>query len=204
MLDSALTVDRDRESAADLAQASVGETAESLDEDADRDALNRVEVDGRTPGGSGRRRVPGRPGWGVPGLSSWTARRALAEPAGSPRRAKGQRPGAGRRRPVRTTTPHPEWGARSRCGGRPPERRQVAPLVGLVERVLVVGGVTRLQLGGAIAKQQRSQCLIDERGVVDSGAQPSSAIQEFRVYRRAEACACHAITMPRQEEARRD
>ena len=49
MLDSALTVDRDRESAADLAHAGVAETAESFDEDAERDALNRVEVDGRTP-----------------------------------------------------------------------------------------------------------------------------------------------------------
>ena len=43
---SALTVGRDRESAADLTQAGVGETAESFDEDADRDALNGVEVDG--------------------------------------------------------------------------------------------------------------------------------------------------------------
>jgi hypothetical protein len=39
---SALTVDRDRESATDVAQASLGETAEAFDEDADRDALNRV------------------------------------------------------------------------------------------------------------------------------------------------------------------
>jgi len=50
MLTSALTVDRDSESATDVAQAGVGETAESFDEDTDRDALDRVQVDGRTPG----------------------------------------------------------------------------------------------------------------------------------------------------------
>jgi hypothetical protein len=45
---SALTVDRDREGAADLSQAPVGQTAESFDQDAGCDTLDRVEVDGRT------------------------------------------------------------------------------------------------------------------------------------------------------------
>jgi hypothetical protein len=50
LLALAVDRDRDRESVADLAQAGVGETAESFDEHVDREALNRVEVDGRTPG----------------------------------------------------------------------------------------------------------------------------------------------------------
>ena len=46
---SAVAVDRDFEGATDLPQAGIGQTAESFDEDADRDALDRVEVDGRAP-----------------------------------------------------------------------------------------------------------------------------------------------------------
>lgn len=45
---SALAVDRNLEGAADLPQAGIGETAEPFDEHPDRDALDQVEVDGRT------------------------------------------------------------------------------------------------------------------------------------------------------------
>jgi hypothetical protein len=78
---AALTVDRDRESAADLAHAGVGETAESIDEDADRDALNRVQTYGRTPGigsSSGSRTT-----------SLGSARIAVVHGATSTRRSRG-------------------------------------------------------------------------------------------------------------------
>ena len=47
---SGLTVDRDREGAANVAQTSIGQAAQPLDKNAGRNALDRVEVDSRTPG----------------------------------------------------------------------------------------------------------------------------------------------------------
>jgi hypothetical protein len=47
---SGLTVDRNCEGSTDLTHAGVGEPAEAPHEHCDRDAFNRVQVDGRAPG----------------------------------------------------------------------------------------------------------------------------------------------------------
>lgn len=64
------------------------------------------------------------------------------------------------RRPVddlsavsRTTTHHLGPQEPSRCGRSLTERGEVAPLIRLVERVIVVGDVTRVYLDGAVASE---------------------------------------------------
>jgi hypothetical protein len=66
---------------------------------------------------------------------------------GSLRRGRGRRPGGARCRPSRTTRPHRARAEQSRPSGGFAERRQVTPFVRFVERVFVVGGVARVDLG---------------------------------------------------------
>ena len=53
----------------------------------------------------------------------------------------------------------------SRRGGGSAERGQVSPLIGLLERVIVVGGMNCVHLRGTVASGQSGQRLIDEDGV---------------------------------------
>lgn len=58
---------------------------------------------------------------------------------------------AGRSRPSHTTTALRVPKVRSRFSRRSPPRRKVAPLVGLIKRVLAVGYITRIHLGRSMA-----------------------------------------------------
>ncbi len=81
-------------------------------------------------------------------------------------------------------------------------RRQVAPLVRLVGRVLVVGGVARVHLGRSVTNEQCSEGLINKGGVGDPRAHAPCTVEELRVHGRAQSCAIHAISMPLCSEER--
>ena len=126
-----------------------------------------------------------------------TARPVLVRAAGFPRH--GQDDDGTPADLCKLTPPRlaPEPAARSRGGSGLPKRREVTPLVGLVERVLVVDGVACVHLGGAVAIEQRFQGRVDEGGVGDPHAHEPSAPPGGPLHGRAQSCASHAIRMPR-------
>ncbi len=79
-----------------------------------------------------------------------------------------------------------------------PERREVAPLVWLVQRVVVIGAVTRIHFCGTVASEEGFEGGVDERRVGDAGARHPSALQKICIHGRAQPCAAHATIMPRQ------
>ena len=87
-------------------------------------------------------------------------------------------------------------------GGADPSRRrlakrsQVAPLVGLVEWVVVVGGIPGVDLGCSMTRHQGLEGLVHEGGVIQLRPQPPGMGDECLVDRRAHSYACHATTMP--------
>jgi len=115
---------------------------------------------------------------------------------GSPRRAIGRRRDDDRSRPSRTTRPPHGSEGRSRSGCGPSERGQVTPLVRPVERMLVVGRVARVHLGGTMPGQQRREGFIHKRGVCGPRAKAARTLEKSRVDRRAQSCAIHATIMP--------
>src|ERR1700751_558053 len=124
------------------------------------------------------------------------ARRGHAEVEGSPRHGRGPQPAAGQPRPARTTTPHREPATQSRRARRPPPGSQVAPLIRLLSRVFVIGGVTTVDLGGSVASEKRGEGLIDQSSIRDSRPRTAGTAEKFRIDRRTETYAIHATSMP--------
>ncbi len=60
----------------------------------------------------------------------------------------------------------------------------------------IVGGVSGVDLGGAIPRKQGLQRFVDQRRITAPGKQLPSVVQQRRIDSRAESCASHAITMP--------
>ena len=77
------------------------------------------------------------------------------------------------------------------------KRGQIAPLIRLVEWVLVVRGITVVHLGGAVSSKQRFEGGVDQRSVSSAQSRTSSLFQEICVYGCAQTYAHHAIMMPR-------
>jgi len=102
----------------------------------------------------------------------------------------------GRSRPSRSTTPRREPEARSRGSCCPSPRHQVAPLVWLVGRMLVVGGVAGVHLSGSVANEQCSKGLVNECGVGGPRAHAARSVEQLSVHGCAQPCAIHAPRMP--------
>ena len=103
----------------------------------------------------------------------------------------------GARTAARTTRPRPSAAGSSRRCGCLTERRQVAPLVRLVEWVLVVDRVRRVVLRCAMASQQGAQRLVEQRRIGASTMDAAGLVQELLVDRGAHPDPSHATTMPR-------
>jgi hypothetical protein len=146
--------------------------------------------------GSGQNRVRGRPRSRVSESLSCMAQRARVEAGGSRRRGRVQRLGADQLRPTRTTTAPRGPAEHSRGAGCLPPRCQVAPLVGLVRRVLVIGGVTCVHFCGSSTSEQCMKSLIDEGGIGDSGPYAARLAEELGVHGGAQPYAIHAMIMP--------
>ncbi len=144
---SGAAVDSDRECVIDLLHALIGEAPEALHEHACGDALDGVEVRWRRGGGPGPRRALGGLRSRVRGSWSCRALRVRVQGVGWRRFVTARRSAVGRCQGVRTTRSRPWPAGRSRGAGALAKRRQIAPLVLLVERLLVVGGVARVELG---------------------------------------------------------
>lgn len=95
----------------------------------------------------------------------------------SRRRGTARRRGAARSRRTRTTTLLLALAASSCRSRGSSKRRQITPFVCFVKRVLVIGGIGGVDLGRAVAIEQRFEGLIDERGVSDSGAESPRAVK---------------------------
>jgi hypothetical protein len=117
--------------------------------------------------------------------------------AGSLHRGKAPRPVDALSAAARTTTRHRGQEEPSRCSRSLTKRCQVAPLVRLVERVLVVGDVACVHLDGAVAGQESGQRLVHQDRVGDAGSNASGIVQKRRIHRRTQSCASHATIMPR-------
>ncbi len=100
-----------------------------------------LTVAGRDP-----HRVQGQPRWQALVWSWCRARSRLGAAAGSRRPGTGPPRAGDRSRGVRTTRPRPGLEGGSRGRGRRPERRQIAPLIGFVQWVPVIGGVGSVNL----------------------------------------------------------
>jgi len=124
------------------------------------------------------------------------ARPGRGEAERSPRHETGRRLGAVRSQPARTTKPRREPAIQSRSPRRAAPRRQVAPLVRFFSRVLVIGGITRVDRGGSMTSQQRLQRLIDQSRVGDPRTHAAGAAEKLRIHRRAQTYAIHTIIMP--------
>jgi hypothetical protein len=106
------------------------------------------------------------------------------------------RPTRVRLRRARTTSLPRVQAALSRSRGNPPKRGEIAPLIPLVERVIVIGRVACIDRRGAVPPRQRLKGFIDERGVTGAGAESPSAVEQLLIHSRAQACASHAMSMP--------
>jgi hypothetical protein len=121
------------------------------------------------------------------------ALRSLGMAASRDRTTTGRRSSGG----ACTTRPLPALADRSRGGRRLSKGGQVAPLIGLIERMIVVGGVGGVDLGGTISRNQSAKGLIEKRSVVHTRLQASGLVQERLVDRGTDSYACHATTMSR-------
>jgi hypothetical protein len=123
--------------------------------------------------------------------------RGLVGAVGSPHHETRPPPGAGRSRPSHTTTAHhglAAYSRRRRCGS---PRRQISPFVGLVDGMLVVGGIACIYLGGTMTMQQCGESRINEGGVRNPRAHLARVGKKGGIHRRTQTCAIHAIIMPR-------
>jgi hypothetical protein len=62
--------------------------------------------------------------------------------------------------------------------------------------VFVIGGVTTVDLGGLVASEKRGEGLIDQSSIRDSRPRTAGTAEKFRIDRRTETYAIHAIIMP--------
>ena len=118
--------------------------------------------------GSGLPSGRARPRSGCRGLSSCTGRPALAVVAESRHPGKAPRLADDPPRQAHTTRPRLSQAARSRRAGDLAERRNVAPVIGLVDWVFVVGGVGSVDLDLAMPGQERTERFVHECGVPHS------------------------------------
>jgi len=113
-----------------------------------------------------------------------------------PHHGKGPRQGDVRSQATRTTRPLPLPALLSRGCRTLAEGRQVPPIVGLIQWMLVIDGITAIDLGSSMAGQQGSQGLIQERRVVQLFSKPSRALDQPLVDGRAHSHSWHAPIMP--------
>jgi hypothetical protein len=144
----------------------------------------------------GRRRARAAPRLGSRGSWSYTARPTCAVAAESRRPGTIQRPGGARPRRAHTTTPLPGPEEPSRCAGSSPEGVEVSPLVAGLDWVSVVRRVRSIDFDRAVAGQESSERLIDERGIRQLRTCPSRAREQLLVDRRAHPHSCHATLIP--------
>jgi hypothetical protein len=62
--------------------------------------------------------------------------------------------------------------------------------------VFVICGVAAVDLGGSVASKKCSEGLIDEGSIRDSRPRTPGTAEKFRIHRRTETYAIHAIIMP--------
>lgn len=62
--------------------------------------------------------------------------------------------------------------------------------------MFVIGCIAAIDLGGSVASEKCSEGLIDEGGIRDSRPRTPGTAEEFRIHRRTEPYAIHAIIMP--------
>jgi len=189
------TVDRYLEGRADLTHPGVGQPAEPVDQNRDRDAFDRVQVDRRPPGDGVLTRFEEN----LAGEPSNRCRARRDEcPSGRGITASRERITTGRRpisaishhhtspragntltkrpRPVATTPDRPTRPAR-RLGARRRRRNSRPPR----------------RIGDEPAVAER---LIDQGGVGNPRPQVPGTVEDSRVHGRAQACPLHAISMP--------
>src|SRR5437588_2748920 len=119
-----------------------------------------------------------------------------AEASGWPRHARA-RPRVGERRlEAHTTTPHLEREEESRGRRRLAERGEVAPLVRLIERMVVVGGVRRVKRRPTMPSEQRCERFVEKSCVGEPRTELSRAGYEPLVHGRTHPDPCHATIMP--------
>jgi len=121
---------------------------------------------------------------------------ACAAIAESRRPGKARRQAYVRRRQARTTRPHPWRAARSRRAGSGAERREVSPLIDLVERVRVVSRISSIDLDLAMPGQQRRKRLVDQRRVCEARTRPARAVKQLPVNSGTDPHTVHAIIVP--------
>lgn len=117
--------------------------------------------------------------------------------AGWLRLVKARPPVGARCRVARTTTAHHAvagWSC-ARCGGA--ERGQVSPFVTLADRMRVICGVGSIDLTGAVAREQRPKCLIEQCCIGCVASDPPSLGQHRLIDGGAYSYTCHAMIMPR-------
>lgn len=154
-----------------------------------------------TEEGSDRLRVPAAPRWRGLESSSCTARSMPCGAWESPRRETESRQVGEGRQPAHTTTPLLSPAYRSRRSCRFAKRCQVAPFVRSIDWLLVVGGVSGIDLGGAMLGHERAEGLIQQGRIVQIRPQAPRVLQEEFIDGRAHSYACHATTMPHQQTA---
>ena len=197
---SALTVDGDLEGGTDLAHPAVAQPPDAVDEHGDRDALDRVEVDGAETG----HRIVGRIEHDLARQPADRGRARRDECATQPGIAASRDRTTTGRRPICGNSHHqisPRSGVGISSPQQPRGTTRDRPIVGLVDRHIVVGAVGIVDLRGAMSQQQRSQRLIDDGGIGLAGQGRPRRGQQVLVDRRAHPHSAHthhhATNMPR-------
>jgi hypothetical protein len=111
------------------------------------------------------------------------------------RRERARRRVAARPGVARTTTSRHAPERPSATRRRLSKGCEVAPLIGLVERMSVIRVVLRVQFGSPVTQQERAKSLINEDRIRLPAASPSSTGQEVLVHRRAHTYPRHATSM---------
>lgn len=190
------TVDRDGKCGTDLAHPIVTQPADAFNQRRDRHALHRVEVDGA---GS------------VDRIFTRFEDNLARKPPDRCRTRGDQGSAKTRDRHVprkhhHRTAPNlrrlapPHFTTRRNChlrrAGRVSKRRQVAPLIRLIQRTGVVGTVRRIDPGGTMLSQKRPKRRVDDHRVRSLRVHRSGLGQKRPVHRCTYPDPCHATIMP--------
>lgn len=122
---------------------------------------------------------------------------ALAQAEVSLRHVRGRQPGVVRSPVVRTTRARLASAWQSCLACCVPERREITPFVGLIERMSVVRGrVGSIDLGRSMSRHEGGERFIEECGVGKAGAQLAGSGEKVSIHSCTHALATHATTMP--------
>lgn len=149
----------------------------------------------RTLSGLGPRRARERPRWQACEWSSCMAQRAPVRGEELLHRETARRPGDDRCLGAHTTTPRPEPVCSRRRSGIP-EGREIAPRILGVERFLVVGGVTCVELRRPLPSEEGFKSRIEKGGVVRVRSSMSCSRQQLLIDGGADTDPGHGISMP--------